>query len=509
MTAIQHLPDNWVSTTLDVVAEWGSGGTPSRSHSEFFGGSVPWIKTGELGPRTISATEEHLTEDGLNASSAKLFPPGSVALAMYGATIGKASILGIEAATNQACAVGFPLCLSSQFLYYFLVSQAPALASAGQGGAQPNISQGVIRAWPIGLPPSREQERIVEALDESLSVTEVAVAELIAAKRKLTLYRQSLLKSAVEGALTVEWRKHNPPKETGAERLTHILRERKRRWEATQYERKSRAGRTPARNWEDGYPPPASPELAGLPKLPLGWVWSSLDAIADIQGGIQKQPSRAPVLNRYPFLRVANVSRGALRLDDVHEIELVGDELRRLRLEIDDLLIVEGNGSLSEIGRCARWDASIANTVHQNHLIRARPLKMAGAFVEAWINSPWGKDRLTALAATTSGLYTLSVGKLARVPVPIAPLQEQEAIIAILAEQVGALEHQAAAIDHALALAAAQRQNILRAAFSGQLVAQDPNDEPASVLLERIRTERLAAAPAAKRKPSRRAKAAA
>jgi type I restriction enzyme S subunit len=196
-------------------------------------------------------------------------------------------------------------------------------------------------------------------------------------------------------------------------------------------------------------------------------------------------------------------------LDDVHEIELFGDELTRLRLEPDDLLIVEGNGSLTEIGRCARWDGSIPNAVHQNHLIRARPLMMLGAFVEAWVNSPWGIDQLSKLAATTSGLYTLSVGKLARVPVPVPSLEEQKAIVAVLAQQSEALDDQAAAIEKALAMFAAQRQNILRAAFSGQLVPQNPHDEPASVLLERIRAQRPPSAAVAKRKPGRPAKVAA
>ena len=111
MNAEAPLPPGWARVKLGDVAQWGSGGPPSRTRSDFFGGSIPWIKTGELGQRTLLRTDEHLSEEGLAASSAKLFPRGSVAVAMYGATIGKASILGVEAATNQACAVGMPSCV--------------------------------------------------------------------------------------------------------------------------------------------------------------------------------------------------------------------------------------------------------------------------------------------------------------------------------------------------------------------------------------------------------------
>ncbi|MFN9569041.1 MAG: restriction endonuclease subunit S, partial [Cyanobacteriota bacterium] len=106
--------------TLFEVATWGSGGTPSRKNPEFYGGSIPWVKTGELGPRLLSETEEAISELGLAHSSAKVFPPGSIAVAMYGATIGKASILGIAAATNQACAVATvdPLIAHKEFLFH-------------------------------------------------------------------------------------------------------------------------------------------------------------------------------------------------------------------------------------------------------------------------------------------------------------------------------------------------------------------------------------------------------
>jgi type I restriction enzyme S subunit len=232
------------------------------------------------------------------------------------------------------------------------------------------------------------------------------------------------------------------------------------------------------------------PDITGLPALPEGWTWASVDQLGEIQGGIQKQPSRAPVKNKFPFLRVANVARAELRLDDVHEIELFPGELERLQLKAGDALIVEGNGSLGEIGRCATWDGSIPNAVHQNHLIRVRPILLFGQWIEAWLNSSFGISKVTELAATTSGLYTLSVSKIAKIPIPVPSLGEQDAAIQSLIEARAAHVEQSKAIELALKQSAAQRQNILRAAFAGRLVPQDPNDEPAIVLLERIRVER-------------------
>ena len=359
-------------------------------------------------------------------------------------------------------------------------------------GDRPRVAFEKLGKFHILLPPRAEQTRIVAKLEELLSDLDAGVAELKAAQRKLTQYRQSLLKAAVEGALTAEWRDKNQPKETGAQLLDRILKQRRARWEAKQLTKFKEQGKAPPKDWQAKYSEPVKPDTTDLPSLPQGWVWASLDMLSEIQGGIQKQPSRAPIKNKYPFLRVANVARGLLKLDEIHEIELFDGELERLVLERGDVLIVEGNGSLTEIGRCALWDGSIENAVHQNHLIRARPIITRSEFIEAWLNSLRGIEKMTRLAATTSGLYTLSVGKISKIPVPLPPLDEQKAIVDLLELALEKTNRQEDSLLVSLKQSAAQRKNILKAAFAGQLVPQDPNDEPASVLLERIRAERLA-----------------
>ena len=154
-----------------------------------------------------------------------------------------------------------------------------------------------------------------------------------------------------------------------------------------------------------------------------------------MQGGIQKTQLRRPVKNHFPYLRVANVQRDRLCLDRIERYELSNDEVEKWALRSGDLLVVEGNGSADEVGRCAMWDGSIAPCVFQNHLIRVRPeIAEAAKFIQLFLNSPDGAAEMKRLAITTSGLYNLSVGKIRQIPVPLPPLAEQNRIVARVEE---------------------------------------------------------------------------
>jgi type I restriction enzyme S subunit len=187
--------------------------------------------------------------------------------------------------------------------------------------------------------------------------------------------------------------------------------------------------------------------------LPHGWREVALSDVAQVSGGIQKQQKRRPVTNKHPFLRVANVARGALVLDDVHEIELFPGEIDRYRLQEGDLLVVEGNGSVDQIGRAAVWNGSIEDCVHQNHLIRVRPHpEILPQYLGLVWNAPVVSRRIQAVAATTSGLHTLSTAKVKAVRIPICSLEEQWRIVDILEDHLSRLD---AARDY---LAASKRR---------------------------------------------------
>lgn len=165
-----QIPNNWAWTTLGAIGKWQSGGTPSRMHKEYYGGHIPWLKTGDLNDGIITEIPERITELGIENSSAKLNPVGSILIAMYGATIGKVGILGIPATTNQACCA----CVDyngiiQKYLFYFLLSHKEEFIALGGGGAQPNISKEIITKTPIPIPPMEEQLRIVEKIEKLYS----------------------------------------------------------------------------------------------------------------------------------------------------------------------------------------------------------------------------------------------------------------------------------------------------------------------------------------------------
>jgi type I restriction enzyme S subunit len=166
-------------------------------------------------------------------------------------------------------------------------------------------------------------------------------------------------------------------------------------------------------------------------ELPDSWDWVRVDDCYEVAGGIQKTPKRQPVSNYFPYLRVANVYRRRLDLSEIKYFELFEGDLERWRLKAGDLLIVEGNGSEEEIGRCAIWNEEIKDCVHQNHLIRSRPIGHQGSlFTLLFLNSPGGMEEMKRLAITTSGLYSLSVGKIRGIIVPLPPVNEQKRIVA-------------------------------------------------------------------------------
>lgn len=160
------LPNGWCKTTLGSIGKWQSGATPSRLCKDYYGGNIPWLKTGDLNDGIIQSIPEYITEKALEETSVKLNPKGSILLAMYGATIGKIGILSIPATTNQACCACVDYHMDKMFLFYFLLANRENFVAMGGGGAQPNISKEKITHTNIGLPPLNEQHRIVAKIEE-------------------------------------------------------------------------------------------------------------------------------------------------------------------------------------------------------------------------------------------------------------------------------------------------------------------------------------------------------
>ena len=198
--------NHWQSRPLSELATTTSGGTPSRKRKDYYDGSIPWVKSGELNDDYIFETEEHITEAGLKNSSAKLFPSGTVLIALYGATVGKTSILRTDASTNQAvCGITPGPNLDADYLRYHLVFLRRELLSHRYGGAQPNISQQIVRNQKIAYPPLPEQKKIAHFLSTIQRAIEI---------QQRIIQTTTELKKALMHKLFTEGLRNEPQKQT-------------------------------------------------------------------------------------------------------------------------------------------------------------------------------------------------------------------------------------------------------------------------------------------------------
>ena len=366
------------------------------------------------------------------------------------------------------------------------VARANMTGTAGQMRVPTKWLRGV----DLPVPPCAEQTRIVAKLEELLSDLDTGVAELKAAQKKLAQYRQSLLKAAVEGALTAEWRTQHQPLETGAQLLQRILQERRTRWEAKQLARFKEQGKTPPKDWQKKYPEPVQPDTTGLPELPQGWVWATIDQIAQVGTGVTPLRSKSAYFNQGT---IPWVTSGALNSETVTSAtELVTElALKECRLELYPVgsLLVAMYGEGKTRGKCSEllMHATINQAIAA--IVLESAAQLSKAFLKAFLLDSYERMRSQASGGVQPNL-NLQIVK--GIVLPLPPHAEQAEITQLLDGQFDQISQQQIAVEVSLKQSAAQRQNILRAAFSGQLVPQDPADEPASALLARIRAERAA-----------------
>ncbi len=223
--------------------------------------------------------------------------------------------------------------------------------------------------------------------------------------------------------------------------------------------------------------------------------------VAEVTGGLTKNAKRDALGSRRPYLTVANVYANRLELENVGTIGIQASEVARVELQPGDLLVVEGNGSLSQLGRVAVWTGAIPGCVHQNHLIKVRPrASVTSKWLLYWLLSPEGRSAIEAVGSSTSGLNTLSISKVEGLPVRVRPLAEQHRIVAAIETHFSRLDAAVASLTRAKANLKRARASVLKAAVEGRLVpteaalarAEGRAYEPAAVLLERILAERKA-----------------
>ncbi|MBC8458546.1 MAG: restriction endonuclease subunit S, partial [Deltaproteobacteria bacterium] len=325
-----NLSEGWEWTTIGAICETASGGTPSRNKSEYYDGEIPWLKSGELNDSFIFSTQESITELGLRNSSAKVFKSGDILIALYGATVGKLGILGKPVSTNQAiCAIRTPSILGNKYLFWFLKYKRNTLLKKRIGGAQPNISQQIIRNTELPLPPFPEQHRIIAKIEELFTKLDAGVEALKLVQAQLKRYRQSVLKAAVEGRLTVEWREQNKDELEPADKLL----------ERTQEEKKANLGK----KYKESIPV----DTSDLPKLPYGWLWLRAETICEkIQDGTHFSPKvqySDKSYRRYLYVTAKNIRESGVNLSNISYVdeEFHRTIYKRCNVEKNDVLLIK------------------------------------------------------------------------------------------------------------------------------------------------------------------------
>ncbi|MBO2454205.1 restriction endonuclease subunit S [Actinomadura barringtoniae] len=454
-----ELPSGWTRATLGDIAVWGSGGTPKTGDPRYYGGSIPWATIGDLTDGVVGSTTSLITEEGLANSSARVIPAGTVLIAMYGASIGRLGINSVPLATNQAIAHArvFTSVMDHKFLFWYLHSQREDLVKAGKGAAQPNISQTILRSWPIVIPPKNEQIRIVETLEESLSRIERGIGQIANLIERIDRFRDALMAASCTGKFSARSNSDLGP-----------------------------AGPSPA-NSVDG----------DLPNIPNHWNWTRLGEIAEVVGGVTKDSKKQsdPTLPEVPYLRVANVQRGRLDLTNVSSIRVPSKKAKQLELQVGDVLLNEG-GDRDKLGRGWIWEGQISGCIHQNHVFRARILDgILHPKLLAWHANGFGKRWCEINGKQSVNLASISLSKIKMLPVPLPPFEEQERLVTEAEQYLTLLDGTYQAARTSLARAYKLRKSLLAEAFAGRLSEQGPMDEPASAMLERNRAERAAQGP--------------
>jgi type I restriction enzyme, S subunit len=345
----------------------------------------------------------------------------------------------------------------------------------------------------IPFPPLEEQRRIVAKLESIFSKLAVGVRALERARTLLRHYRQSLLRDAVEGKLSEEWRAQQTNLEPASALLARVLNERREAWEARELQKMRAKGLEPLNDaWKARYEEPSAPDTSSLPsnlKLPNMWTWATVDQLStNVQYGSSSKTNSNS--DGVPVLRMGNIIDGNLDFDSLKFLPHDHDEFPELLLESRDILFNRTN-SPELVGKTAVYYSEFEKCSFASYLIRVQTCKsIEPAFVSGFINSYYGKVWVASVAAQQVGQANVNGSKLKAFTISLPPLAEQHFIVSELERRFELLDNLEGTLETELKRASSLRQSVLHRAFTGRLVPQDPNDEPASALLERIRAER-------------------
>ena len=445
------------------------------------------------------------TRDQINDKAAvnmRLISSNSVLFTKSGAStlLNQRAILAKDSYVVSHIAAALPFNgVESKWLFYFL--QLVDFSTLAHATNMPSLPLSRAKAIRVPLAPMNEQTRIVAKIEELFSELDKGVESLKTAQAKLNVYRQAVLKHAFEGKLTAKWREENKDKLEKPEKLLARIKQER----AARYQRQLREWETAVKKWEEsgaGRRPVrpqklkeisllSLPETEILPSLPGGWSYLRLGlVINEPKYGTSKKCDYN--YKGIGVLRIPNVVRGVVDASDLKGAHFEEDEKRSYALRNGDILMIRSNGSISIVGKCAIITEAEEQYLYAGYLIRIRsnPVALLPDYLAALLSSHLLRSQIEHKAKSTSGVNNINSGEIQSLIVPLCSLSEQEVVVERLSACLSKTNAIEAEINNQLLKADALRQSILKKAFAGQLVPQDPHDEPASILLDRIWTER-------------------
>ena len=465
-------PSHWKRCKLGDVIRLKNG--YAFKSQDYADEGMPLVRISDINDEKVSAESAvRIPKEKVNPSF--YVEQGDLLIAMSGATTGKTGVYYGPAPVLQNQRVGnFKIIdeavVDKKWRNYYVASLRKEIEKAAYGGAQPNISAKGIEGFDFPLPPPIEQKLIVAEIEKQFSRLDEAVANLKRIKANLKRYKAAVLKAAVEGKLTEDWRKAHPNVEPASKLLARILTDRRTNWKG-----------------KGKYKEPIMPDHPYFPSLPLTWNWGTVDQVANVQLGKMLDKQKHQSGKRLPYLRNINVRWGRIETEDLLEMFFEENQLDRYGLEPDDVLVCEGG----EPGRASVWNGRAPGLKYQKALHRVR---FHGE------TEPHYLVILLEFLANTGRLERWFTGSTIKhftresfisLPIPIPPIAEQKHIVAEVERRLSVIEELEATVEANLTRANRLRQSILQQAFSGKLIHRDRLQEPHGALVIPLAAESL------------------
>jgi type I restriction enzyme, S subunit len=496
----QPLPPGWCWATLRDCSQYLQYGSSAKASNL---GDVPVLRMGNI--RTDGSLD--LTHLKYLPASHEEFPalllqPGDL---MFNRTnsadlVGKTGVYhGVPAPCSFASyLIRVRLCDGIQPTFVAgCLNSGPGRrwikAVVNQTVGQANVNGTKLGLFRLPLAPSPEQSRICDALDELLSDLDAAAAGLARARAKLKHYKIAVLKAAVGGTLTAQWRDKHPAPESAKALLTRILVERRSRWEKNQLSRFKKAGKEPPKDWKTKYKDPKPPDTADLPRLPAEWCWVRLEQVLyEIEAGKSFKciPRRADP-GEWGIVKVSAMTWGEFDETENKTVPPGHTIDQHFEIKPGDILLSRAN-TVELVGAPVLVQQCRPRLLLSDKSMR---LLYTESVNKAWLitvlRSPLVRKQLSQKATgTKDGMRNVSQETVLDVRIPLAPTAEQDALVEATDDQLSVIDHLEADLEARLKSAQSLRHSILHHAFTGKLVPQDPKDEPASELLKRIAAAR-------------------